>query len=117
LGSTGINLNWKWVRIEYHILRIVSSLTMYIMLCIAWKQLWLDTIFCYFCCNLHRFLLVAINVISLAVSRLCPLLVSPFASSFAVTGFVSFDARFNPQTKYHYSLLEISTSFELVVCL
>jgi hypothetical protein len=48
---------------------------------------------------------------------LCPLLVSPFASSFALTGFVNFVAGFNPQTKQHYSLLEMSTSFQLVVCL
>jgi hypothetical protein len=115
-GSTGIDLNWKWVRIKYHILRTVSSLAGYIMLCIACEQLWLDTVFCCFRCDSRRSLLVAIDVVSPAVSRLCHLLVSPFASSLAVIGFVSFDAGFNPHTKHHCSLLEMSTNFELAVC-
>jgi hypothetical protein len=94
----------------------VSSLAGYIMLCIACEQLWLDTVFCCFHCDSRRSLLVAIDVVSPAVSRLCPLLVSPFASSLAVIGFVSFDAGFNPHTKHHCSLLEMSTNFELAVC-
>jgi hypothetical protein len=79
------------------------------------SQLWLDTIFCCFCCDFRRSLLVAVDVMLPAVSRLCPSLVSLFASSFAVTGFVSFDAGFNPHTKHHCSLLETLTNFELAV--
>jgi hypothetical protein len=51
------------------------------------------------------------------VTLLHPLMVSLFVSLFAVTGFVSFDAGFNPHTKCHCSLLEMSSNLELAVCL